>query len=157
MELDYGRECNGQPKPEHPLSLIFPDMTAAEFSDLVKSMRESGFDQAHDILTWCGEVVDGRHRQAAVLEAGVQPRYQSLPAEWTLERVKAMLVKENLLHRNLDESQMGNGGACRVVGVEAARQQHGGEPAQRGEEPEEFFRFLQRSDVAGGQGQHGDG
>ena len=105
MELDYGRESNGQPKPEHPLSLIFPDMTAAEFSELVKSMRESGFDQAHDILTWRGEVVDGRHRQAAALEAGVQPRYQSLPAEWTLERVKAMLVKENLLHRNLDESQ----------------------------------------------------
>lgn len=48
----------------HPHALIFPEMQAEEFEQLVQSIRENG--QREPVLLADGKVADGRHRARAV-------------------------------------------------------------------------------------------
>ena len=66
-------------KPQYPfssLALAFPDMSEPKFAALVGSIRERGL--LEPITVWRGEIIDGRHRYRACIEAGVEPRYQHL-------------------------------------------------------------------------------
>lgn len=67
MNLDY-----------HPMCLVAPRMQDDEFRQLVKSMREDGFDDTYPIVIHDGMILDGRHRYEAALEAGIQPTF----VEW---------------------------------------------------------------------------
>ena len=58
----------------HPLAHLSRDRTAEEQAELVEDIRIHG--QLVLILRWQGQVIDGRHRLAACLEAGVEPRFQ---------------------------------------------------------------------------------
>ena len=64
------------PFPYSPLALAFPDMSEPTFGALVGSIRERGL--LEPITVWRGEIIDGRHRHRACIEAGVEPHYHHL-------------------------------------------------------------------------------
>ena len=114
---------------EYPISeyaLLFPEMLEEDFRQLVASIRDSGL--LEPITLWRGQVIDGRHRLRACLEAGVSPRFVTLdddadPLQYVLGR--------NLDRRHLDATQRaliacdlslmsGPGGDRRSVDYQAA-------------------------------------
>ncbi len=85
----------------HPAAELFPLMEGEEFQALVEVIRARGLK--HPIVTLGGQVLDGRNRERACAEAGVEPRYVEVdlngdgPVEYVLG--------ENLHRRNLNPSQ----------------------------------------------------
>ena len=77
---------------EYPISYLaylFPDLTDAQFERLVKSIQANGLRVP--ITVWRGEIIDGRHRYAACLRAGVKPRFEYLdddedPVQFVLDK-----------------------------------------------------------------------
>jgi hypothetical protein len=75
-------------------------MTQEEYDALKLSIRESG--QLEPILTCDGQIIDGRHRERACLELGLEPTYQ----EWTGEgSLIGFVVAKNQHRRHLSQSQ----------------------------------------------------
>ena len=66
-----------QEYPIGPLAMLFPDMTEAGFKGLVTSIQDRGL--LEEITVWRGQIIDGRHRYAACIRAGVKPRFEHLP------------------------------------------------------------------------------
>ena len=62
--------------PLSPLAFAFPDYAKQEFGNLVGDIGVQGL--LEPITVWRGEIIDGRHRYLACLEAGVKPGYQFL-------------------------------------------------------------------------------
>ena len=78
-----------QKYPVSYLAHLFPDMTDAQFERLVKSIQANGLRVP--ITVWRGEIIDGRHRYAACLRAGVEPRFEHLdddedPVQFVLDK-----------------------------------------------------------------------
>ena len=78
-----------QEYPISDLAYLFPDMTDAQFERLVKSIQANGLRVP--ITVWRGEIIDGRHRYAACLRAGVEPRFEYLdddedPVQFVLDK-----------------------------------------------------------------------
>lgn len=86
------------------LSTVFPSFVGEEeFKRLVEDIRENGL--IDPIVVWDNEIVDGRHRHLACKEAGVEPRYEVLPDDWSFEKVKNRVVALNILRRHLSVGQ----------------------------------------------------
>ena len=86
--------------PISVLALIFPSLSPLEFQALVESIGERGL--LVPVTLWRGEIIDGRHRYEACLQAGVAPRFQELPDDANpLDHV--MDVNGN--RRHMSESQ----------------------------------------------------
>lgn len=86
------------------LSTVFPSFQGEqEFTDLVNSIKQDGLIEP--IVVWQGKIVDGRHRHLACKEARVQPEYEYLPDDWSLEKVKNRVVALNVLRRHLTTGQ----------------------------------------------------
>lgn len=86
----------------HPDALLLPQMTAEEFAQLVNDIRAHGLREAIK-LDHSGEwLVDGRHRDLACPEAGVEPRYERL-SEGT--DILAYIMSANLHRRHLTVEQ----------------------------------------------------
>ena len=82
------------------LALLFTQLPSAEYQQLVGSVRERGLQRP--ITLWRGEIIDGRHRYEACLEAGVEPRFQELPDDVNpIDHV----LDENLIRRHMSDSQ----------------------------------------------------
>ena len=78
-----------QKYPISYLAYLFPDLTEAEFERLVKSIQANGLRVP--ITVWRGEIIDGRHRYAACIRAGVEPRFEYLdddedPVQFVLDK-----------------------------------------------------------------------
>lgn len=86
--------------PFHPLANIFPLIEGDEFDKLVASIRDNGLRDP--IVLHDGLVLDGRNRQRACEEAGVDCVYLPLPAD---ADPLAFVIDKNLRRRHLDESQ----------------------------------------------------
>jgi len=84
----------------HELALLIPEMTEAEYVDLVTSIHENGLQ--HPIVTYEGKVLDGRHRQRACVDAQVEPRY----VEYEGDSPVAFVISSNLHRRHLKPSQL---------------------------------------------------
>ena len=61
--------------PIGALACLFPDMDGDAFARLVRNIREEGLMEP--IAVWRGQVVDGRHRYRACLEAGNALRHSA--------------------------------------------------------------------------------
>lgn len=96
-------DIGGAPSPptQHPLSSLFPPMTAETFADLVASIRERGYDPAFPIIMYEGQILDGVHRWRAAETVGVAPIVQAYAGENPLRFV----LSANLDRRHLDASQ----------------------------------------------------
>jgi len=55
----------------HPLADLFPMMSPSEHAELVADMRANGFRSGEEIVLLDGQILDGRNRYRAGLEAGV--------------------------------------------------------------------------------------
>ena len=82
------------------MAMVFTEQSASELRTLSESIRERGLQKP--IVLWQGQIIDGRHRYEACMEAGVEPRFSELPSgSDPLEYV----LDENLFRRHMSESQ----------------------------------------------------
>lgn len=88
--------------PLHPACELFPPMSAEEFNDLKEDIKKNGVLQ--DILTWKGQLVDGRHRIKACEELGIQWDHVVVQMEESDDPV-AWAIGSNLHRRHLSQSQ----------------------------------------------------
>lgn len=89
----------GHEKEIHPHANIFPYMNEHDFTNLYKSIGENGL--LEPIKLYKGMVIDGRNRLRACRIAGVEPQYQDIETENTLEYV----LSTNQHRRHLSTSQ----------------------------------------------------
>ena len=59
------------------LAYLFPPMTERDFRAFAESIHDRGLRMP--IILWRGQVIDGRHRLVACLEAGVTPVFEKIP------------------------------------------------------------------------------
>jgi protein gp37/ParB-like chromosome segregation protein Spo0J len=85
----------------HPVALLFPKMSAEEFTGLVESIRANGLLQR--IVEHDGQIVDGRNRFEACKEAGVEPRFVKYAGK--AQELTQFIIGSNLHRRHLTESQ----------------------------------------------------
>jgi hypothetical protein len=83
----------------HPLARIFPLLDGKPLEELVDDIRINGLREP--IVLHEGKILDGRNRDRARIEAGVEPRYETYSGSDPL----AYVVSLNLKRRHLDESQ----------------------------------------------------
>jgi hypothetical protein len=62
--------------PHHPYCEIFGHVLGDEYDDLVESIKDNGLEDW--IVTYEGQVLDGKNRQLACRDAGIAPQYR----EW---------------------------------------------------------------------------
>ena len=84
----------------HPVALLFPAMSDDELNELADDIRENGLRDP--IVTWRGKVIEGRHRLAACLLAGVEPAFEEWNGRGSLV---AFVRSKNLKRRHLTQSQ----------------------------------------------------
>lgn len=82
------------------LAYLFPSMTERDFPALVESIRNRGIHVP--IILWRGQVIDGRHRLLACMEAGVEPIFQEIPDD---ANPVEYLFDLNDRRRHMSESQ----------------------------------------------------
>lgn len=83
----------------HRLADLFPQIDGDEFSQLVASIRANGLREPITLLG--GEILDGRNRYRACLEAGVAPRFE----DFIGDDPHTFVADKNLHRRHLKESQ----------------------------------------------------
>jgi hypothetical protein len=84
----------------HELSLAFPEMAPDQYKRHADDVKANGLH--HAIVLFEGQILDGRHRYRACLEAGIEPRF----VEFTGADPVAYVTSENGARRHLSESQL---------------------------------------------------
>jgi ParB-like nuclease domain len=87
----------------HPLADLFPMLQGDDLDDLVADIRTNGLIQPI-VLDGDGAIVDGRNRALACDQAGVEPRYTPLPAQWR-DDIASYVMSANLQRRQLTGGQ----------------------------------------------------
>lgn len=99
----------------HPLANLFPLIEGQDFADLVADVKANGLHQP--VITYEGQILDGRNRYRACVAAGVEPRFEAYEGDDALRFV----VSLNLRRRHLSESQRS------VVAAKIANMARGGD------------------------------
>ena len=86
----------------HKYAEIFPMLDDHGLSELAKDISENGL--AEPILTYGGQILDGRNRYKACQVAKVQPRFVEADCD-TDEEALTLVMSLNLHRRHLNESQ----------------------------------------------------
>jgi len=87
----------------HPLSLVMPDMTPAEFQSLTDSIRQDG--QLEEIILHEGKILDGRHRYQACINLGLNPVMREYDTMIDGNSPANFVLSKNLWRRHLSISQ----------------------------------------------------
>ena len=87
----------------HELATPFPEMAPQDFEELVRSMRDRGYDTAHPITLLEGTILDGWNRWNASVKARVTPVFREF--EGTEEEAKYFVYVENMARRHLTKPQ----------------------------------------------------
>ena len=87
----------------HPLATPFPEMAKHDFDELVRSMRDRGYDSAHPIALFDDQILDGWNRWKASRKARVTAIFREF--EGTVEDAKDFVYVENLARRHLTKPQ----------------------------------------------------
>ena len=113
----------------HPVSKIFPLMQGEQYDKLVQDIRENGL--LEPIWLHEGQIIDGRNRYRACLEAGVELDTREWNGEGSLIQ---FIVSLNLRRRHLTSSQRAAAAAEALDQLKAEakeRQQEGGKTKVR--------------------------
>jgi hypothetical protein len=84
--------------PYHPLCQMFPWLSDDDYAAFVEDIRVYGL--LTEIWTYQGQILDGKIRYQACLDAGVEPRFR----EWTGDPV-ALVISENVCRQSFTHSQ----------------------------------------------------
>lgn len=84
----------------HPVSSLFPLMSGEEFEALVADIKANGLQES--IWTHEGQIIDGRNRYKACVQAGVTPSFRVWEGKGSLVQ---FVVSLNLKRRHLTSSQ----------------------------------------------------
>lgn len=87
----------------HAIANTYPMMSNKEFSNLVGSIEDKGFDEKHPILLFEDKILDGRNRYNAAIEANIKPIFQVF--EGTFDDALEESRQLNSFRRNIDKSQ----------------------------------------------------
>jgi ParB-like chromosome segregation protein Spo0J len=101
----------------HPFANAFPMMSDQEHAELVADIKANGQHEA--IVLYHGKILDGRNRDRACHELGIEPRYVQLDLLLVLRRkavleqdwatgdaaAQAFVISKNLVRRHLTTSQ----------------------------------------------------
>lgn len=104
----------------HELANIFPLIEGEEFEKLVDDIKANGL--LNPIVLYEGQILDGRNRFNACLEAGIQPLFIEYDGDSPLNHV----VSLNLTRRHLSESQRALIGA-KLANMKVGDNQYGWE------------------------------
>lgn len=83
----------------HPLANVLPMIEGPPYTELVADIRANG--QHDPIITLDDQILDGRNRYLACLEAGIEPRF----APFTGSDPAAFVISKNLHRRHLNAGQ----------------------------------------------------
>lgn len=83
----------------HPLCVLFPRLTGAEFDALREDIRANGLRSP--IITHNGMILDGGNRYRACVEAGVEPEF----SEFTGDNLVSFVMSANLHRRHMSAGQ----------------------------------------------------
>lgn len=75
-----------------------------EYLALRENIRANGL-RDHELITYEGKLLDGRHRYRAFRDLGIEPIFQTFAG--TADEALAFVVSRNLHRRHLDESRGG--------------------------------------------------
>lgn len=84
----------------HPVANIFPTMSPDEYQTLLADIKTNGL--LEPIWTYENQIIDGRHRHRACLEASITPQYRAWDGNGSLV---GFVVSLNLNRRHLTSSQ----------------------------------------------------
>ena len=87
----------------HALSNAFSDASKEDFALLVDSLRQRGYDSSHPIILYEGDILDGRHRQQACIESGVEPTFMEFVG--TADEAWAYAFSANMARRQMTQPQ----------------------------------------------------
>lgn len=85
----------------HPIADIFPRMTTEDETRLAHDIATNGLRE--DIWLYEGQILDGRHRHAACIKVGVEPRFRTF--EGTHDEAMSMSMGLNLARRHMTSEQ----------------------------------------------------
>ena len=86
--------------PLSKLALLYTEIPPPEFQAMVESIRTGGLRRP--ITLWRGQIIDGRHRYEACLQAGVEPHFVELPDDADAFNY---VMDENSARRHMSDSQ----------------------------------------------------
>lgn len=99
------------PLPVHSVASVFPSMTDEEYQSTKDDIKANG--QREEVVVKDGQVIDGRHRDRACCELGIETKvreFGSRPCDG--DDVLSFVLSENLKRRHLDQSQKSLVGAA---------------------------------------------
>ena len=102
----------------HPLADKIPLMSDEEFETLKEDIRKNG--QQQPIIIHEGQVIDGRHRQRACLELGIEPEIKAWDGSGSLI---ALIYSLNICRRHLTPSQRAALGVELLPALEAENEE----------------------------------
>jgi hypothetical protein len=88
------------PMPHHDVASLFPMMSGLDFATFKADVQANGLRDP--IWVHEGAIVDGRNRERACRETGIQPVFREWDGRGSLV---AFVVSLNLRRRHLDETQ----------------------------------------------------
>ena len=86
----------------HPVAELFPAMSATEFAKLKADIAANGLRQP--IIIWQEQIIDGRHRYAALKELGKWSAFYERELDDDADPI-AYAISTNLTRLHLTESQ----------------------------------------------------
>jgi hypothetical protein len=104
----------------HPLSELFPIISAAEIKDLAEDIKERGLQSP--IVLYEGKILDGRHRYEGCSQAGVTPKFETYDGDDPV----GFVFSANLRRRHLTDGQRA------MIAARLATMTHGGDRKSEG-------------------------
>lgn len=89
----------------HQLANEWPLLSGKPFDDLVEDIRKNGLCQPISVNT-DNEILDGRNRYRACIEAGINPRVEVVTDVITTDQIEAFIATRNLHRRHQSQEEL---------------------------------------------------